>query len=378
MLVMGENLIELSKNEKLDWLRLIRSENVGPITFYQLLERFGTAEAALKALPDLAAKGGRAGRLKIAPRKAAEEELAQVEARGARMVARSEPDYPPLLRHVEDAPPLITLLGHGHLATKKAVALVGARNASANGRRFARELASALGQSGLLVVSGLARGIDAAAHEGGLATGTLGVVAGGVDVRYPKENTRLYESMEAQGCILAESPLGTTPQARHFPRRNRLISGICRGVVVVEASPKSGSLITARLALEQNREVFAVPGAPGDPRTQGCNALIREGAHLTEGVDDVLAILAEAFRKPLSEPPGLFHPSAERPDMDESEIAQARSLVGEQLSYAPTAIDDLIRETGLGAAAVQVVLLELELAGRLERQPGNKVAALDK
>ncbi|MBT7943013.1 MAG: DNA-protecting protein DprA, partial [Alphaproteobacteria bacterium] len=249
----------LSATERRDWLRLIRSDNVGPITFYKLLERFGSASASLEALPELARRGGGKKRIKVATLAAAEREIESLDKIGATLIARGEPNYPPLLGHIEDAPPLINALGHPHLLSKKAIAVVGARNASINGLGFAEKISRDLGAGSLLVVSGMARGIDAAAHRGALATGTVAVLGGGIDVVYPKENADLYDRLRDEGVIVSEIAPGTQPQARHFPRRNRLISGIARGVVVVEARPRSGSLITARLALEQDREVFAVP-----------------------------------------------------------------------------------------------------------------------
>lgn len=365
-----------SRAERLTWLRLIRSENVGPITFRRLLERFGTPACALDSLPALARQGGIAARLRICSAADAEREMAAVEAVGGRLLTLGEPGYPPLLAHVEDAPPVISTLGHAHLLAKKAIGIVGARNASANGRRFARELARDLGGAGLLVVSGMARGIDAAAHEGALATGTVAALAGGIDVVYPKENQALYEHLVAEGAVISEMPPGTEPQARHFPKRNRLISGIARGVVVVEASLRSGSLITARLALEQNREVFAVPGAPLDPRAKGTNRLIREGAVLTEGAADVLEGLAGGQAEPLAEPTdaGYGGPPAETPE--EKALRTARPKVEELLGPAPVEVDEVVRAAGLATGLVAWVLLELELAGRLERLPGNRVALL--
>lgn len=365
-----------SRTERLTWLRLIRSENVGPITFRRLVERFGTPARALEALPELARRGGAAAQLRICSAAHAEREMAAVEAAGGRLLTLGEPGYPPLLAHVEDAPPVISLLGHAHLLTKKAVGIVGARNASANGRRFARELARDIGDAGLLVVSGMARGIDAAAHEGALATGTVAALAGGIDVVYPKENQALYERLVAEGAVISEMPPGTEPQARHFPKRNRLISGMARGLVVVEAGLRSGSLITARLALEQNREVFAVPGAPLDPRAKGTNRLIREGAALTEGVADVLEGLAGGPAEPLAEPgdSGYVGPAAETPE--ERALRTARPKVEELLGPAPVEVDEVVRAAGLDTGLVAWVLLELELAGRLERLPGNRVALL--
>lgn len=367
----------LPLSEKLDWLRLIRSENVGPITFFRLMERFGSAGAALHALPDLAKKGGRGKSIKVCPKAKAERELDAIADAGGALVAWGEPDYPPRLGQVEDPPPLLIVLGHVHLLRKAAVAVVGARNASLNGTRLARELAAGLGSGGMLVISGLARGIDAAAHEGALATGTVAVVGGGADVVYPKENQDLRQRILEQGALISEVPLGTVPQARHFPRRNRLISGMARGVVVVEATEGSGSLITAHLALEQGREVFAVPGSPKDARARGPNELIRQGAILTENAQDVLKVLARMSTKPLEERRD-FDFSAE--PLPPAEIVEReRERIIDLLGPSPVEVDDLIRacSSTTAPAVVSLVLLELELAGRLERHPGNRVALLD-
>ncbi len=367
----------LSASEKLDWLRLIRSENVGPITFYRLIERFGSAARALKALPDLARRGGRSKGIKVCSKAAAEAEMAEMEKVGAILVGRDEPAYPPLLACVEDAPPLIGVRGHPHILEKSALAVIGARNASLNGQKFARRLAADLGRGGKLVVSGMARGIDASAHEGALETGTVAVLGGGVDVIYPKENAALYQEIVARGAVISEMAPGTVPQARHFPRRNRLISGICRGVVVVEASPRSGSLITARLALEQGREVFAVPGSPLDPRARGANGLIRQGATLVESAEDILRAMEELFRTPLASPqagPPSGPPAA---PPGEGELAAARARIEECLGPAPVSVDEIIRNGQFSPAVVSMVLLELELAGRLERHPGNQVSLIE-
>jgi len=363
---------ELNPSEKLDWLRLIRSENVGPVTFYELLARFGSAAAALEALPELARNAGRRRPLALSTRAAAERELAAVERAGARLVAWGEPDYPGLLAAVEDAPPLLSLRGNAALLRRPAVTVVGARNASANGRRFARDMALQLGGRGLVVVSGLARGIDAAAHQGALPTGTVAVLAGGIDIVYPEENRELYELIAEQGVLLAEMPVGTEPQARHFPRRNRIISGAVLGVLVVEAALRSGSLITARFALEQGREVFAVPGSPLDPRCRGTNDLIRRGATLTETADDVLAEIEAHLTPREAVRPA---PRAEAmPPAGPAELALAMARVLEHLSPSPVAVDELIRQCRLPPAMVTAVLLDLELAGRLERQAGQQVA----
>jgi DNA processing protein len=366
----------LTDPERRDWLRLIRSENVGPITFFHLLRRFGSAAAALEALPELSRRGGRTRPLVGFSKAKAEEELATLEKVGARLVAHGEPDYPKALAAIEDAPPVLAVRGHAHLLTKHAVAIVGARNASANGIRFARQLAADLGRGDLVVVSGLARGIDAAAHLGALESGTVAVMAGGVDVVYPSENRTLYDGITAAGAIVSEIAAGTAPTATHFPRRNRIISGLSLGVVVVEAARRSGSLITARFGLEQGREVFAVPGSPLDPRSQGCNHLLRQGATLVEGAEDVLAGLSGALRTPLAEPPSIWDQFGGKAGVpaDDSAIARARPAVVEKLGPTPTPVDEIIRQCQLSPAIVLTVLLELELAGRLVRHPGNLVS----
>lgn len=365
----------LSAAERTDWLRLIRCENVGPITFFRLIDRFGSAGAALSALPDLARRGG-AREIKIASRDVAEDEIARTESIGGRIVAWGEPDYPPLLARIEDPPPALAVVGDPSFLGKRAIAVVGARNASIAGKRFAAGLARDLGRAGLLVVSGMARGIDAAAHEGALPTGTVAVLGGGVDVVYPRENAALYDSIRERGALISEVAAGTEPQASHFPRRNRIIAGMCRGVVVVEASPKSGSLITARLAVEQGREVFAVPGAAMDPRARGTNGLIRQGAVLTESAEDVLATLSGTLSDPLADPardtPEL---GPEAPPSPEAlEAARPQILAG--LGVSALEVDEIIRNCQFSPAIVATLLLELELAGRLERHPGNRVSLL--
>jgi DNA processing protein len=366
----------LSPSQRLDWLRLIRSDNVGPVTFYRLLERFGSAGAALDALPELARRGGRSKVIRVCPASDAGRELEELDVIGARSIAFCEPDYPPLLKEIVDAPPLIGVLGNVSLLRTHAVAMVGSRNASLNGRRFARRLAEDLGAAGFLVVSGFARGIDTAVHIGALTTGTAGVLAGGIDVIYPSENTELYGEIIAHGALISEVEPGVQPQARHFPRRNRLISGISRGVVVVEANLRSGSLITARTALEQGREVFAVPGSPLDPRARGANDLIRQGATLTESADDVLGVLGEMERSTVAgrREAEIQAPMAAVPD--DTEMAAARLAIAENLSSSPVTVDEIIRTCQLSPAVVTNVLLEWELAGRLERHPGNKISLI--
>ncbi|HTU10030.1 MAG TPA: DNA-processing protein DprA [Allosphingosinicella sp.] len=350
-------------------LRLIRSASIGPVTYAQLLARFGSAQAALDAIPELAARGG--GR---APRIAAaadvEREMAEVARFGAGYLFLGEGDYPPLLAELEAAPPALVVKGDLALLDRPTVAIVGARNASAAACRYARGLAQALGEAGLLVVSGLARGIDSAAHDGSLATGTAGVIAGGIDVVYPPENADRQRAVAERGLLIAEMPPGTEPRARHFPYRNRIIAGLATGTVVIEAAPKSGSLITARLAADYGREVMAVPGSPLDPRAQGCNLLIREGATLIQDAADVL----EAIRPPGVAPPPrqpIVRQQATPPaDADE---ADRRALAG-LLGPTPVPVDELIRQSGLAPALVPTILLELELAGRLERHAGGKVS----
>jgi DNA processing protein len=365
----------LNPAERMDWLRLIRSENIGPITFYQLLQRFGSATAALEALPDLARRGGRNGALRIPTRADALKEMAAVERAGAKLIAWGEPSYPTALAAVEDAPPLLSARGNLPLAERRAIAIVGARNASANGKRFARDIAMQLGRHDFAIVSGLARGIDGAAHEGSMETGTIAVLATGIDRVYPEEHRALHEAIAERGLLLAEQPVGTEPLARHFPRRNRIISGIALGVLVVEAAFKSGSLITARLALEQGREVFAVPGSPLDPRCRGTNDLIRRGAKLTESADDIVSELAPGVWRPTRPGPVVLDEPAAA-ETGEGELDRARRLVLEQLSPAPVSADEVVRATGMPASLVAAVLLELTLAGRLDRQPGNRVALL--
>jgi DNA processing protein len=361
----------LTDRERRDRLRLIRTDNVGPITYFQLLGHFGSATAALQALPDLARRGGRARPPRIPSIAEADAEIAMAAKRGARLIAAGEPAYPAVLAAVSDAPPVLYVLGRGEPLLQRAVAIVGARNASANGIRFARQLASDLGAAGLVIVSGLARGIDTAAHQGALATGTVAVMAGGLDVVYPPENDRLHAEIAERGTVVSEMPPGLEPQARHFPRRNRIVSGLSVGVIVVEASPKSGSLITARLAGEQGREVFAVPGSPLDPRARGTNDLIRQGATLTEGAADVLAALGAGLA---AAPPPAAEPPKSAVIEDEASLLTARQCVTEKLAPAPVPVDEIIRQCQLPAALVLTILLELELAGRLTRHPGNQVS----
>ena len=368
-------MTQLGAREKLAWLRLIRTENVGPITFNRLLDRFGTAEKALDALPDLAKRGGRADALKAFPLAEAEREMERLTKLGARLIAKAEAEYPAWLAEVEDAPPVVTVLGHPGLLKKPALGVVGARNASLTGRKIAEDFSGKIAQAGYVIVSGLARGIDSAAHKASLGSGTIAVVAGGVDVIYPPENEGLYRQIAEQGAIIAESPFATEPLARHFPRRNRIISGLSLGVLIVEAAAKSGSLITARMALEQNREVFAVPGSPLDPRAEGTNNLLRDGAHMATSANDVIQVLKSLRLEPLKEPSGrgwkggtdLFSAVGQEPNQT------LRHRILESLSPTPVQMDELIRAVNAPVSEVLTIILELELAGRIERQPGNRV-----
>ena len=369
---------ELSEQERLDRLRLARTQNVGPVTFRQLLARYGSAASALSALPDLAGRGGRKRPLVVCPLEDAEIERDALARLGGEMIFPGEAGYPRPLAAIDDAPMVLSVVGDRSLLGRDAVAVVGARNASTNGRNFARRLAAAIAEEGLCIVSGLARGIDAAAHTGAVDLGTVAVLAGGVDAIYPRENEGLYRDIAAKGLLLSEMPCGVQPQARHFPRRNRIISGLSLGVLVVEAALRSGSLITARYAGEQGREVFAVPGSPLDPRCRGANDLIRKGAVLTEDAGDVLNELQGMRRRAQRVSPpalALTAPSAPPPpDAEPTDAAQSRieSLIGP----TPLSVDDIIRDSGLSAGGVWSALLELELAGRIERRPGGMVARI--
>jgi DNA processing protein len=365
----------LPDSERIAWLRLIRTEHVGPMTFRGLLQRFGSAEAALEELPALARTGGRTKPLRTPSVADSERELESLAKIGGRLFMLADAGYPRLLAAIEDAPPVLSALGASELLTDRAIAIVGARNASGIGRKFGRDLAAELGRLGFLIVSGLARGLDAAAHEGALVTGTAGVMAGGVDVVYPRDNAALYERIREQGVLVSEQPLGLGPTARHFPIRNRLVSGLARGVVVVEASLRSGSLITARLAGEQGREVMAVPGSPLDPRARGANKLLREGAALIEDAADVVAALGPGPSR-LAEDGPPSSPASGPPKLLESDVELAKKTIAELLGPVPLPVDEIIRQCHLSPPVVALVLLEMELGGRIERHPGNRIAAV--
>lgn len=348
-------------------LRLVRSSGIGPVTFRQLLMRFGSAEAALRAVPELAARGGGRAPVLYGERQA-EAEMAAVEAFGARFLSVGQGLYPRALAELDGAPPLLIAKGDARLLERPMVAMVGARNASAAACRFARGLAAELGREGIVVVSGLARGIDAAAHDGAMESGTIGCAAGGVDVFYPPENEARQKRMFEVGLVVSERPMGLEPRANDFPRRNRIIAGLSQACVVVEAAPRSGSLITARMAAEAGREVMAVPGSPLDPRAQGCNQLIRDGATLIQNVADVMEGLRPAGR--VASPGERYE--AEVAPVDAS--SDVRSRVVELLGPSPAPVDEIVRLSGASPGEVQLVLLELDLGGRLDRHAGGKVS----
>ncbi len=373
-----------SADDLVDALRLARTEGVGPIAWRRLLARFGTPSAALAELPALARAGGRDAAPRCPTRAEAEREIEAVQKLGGRFLVLGTAPYPTLLATADDAPPVLACLGDVSVLQQRAVAIVGSRNASANGQRIAEMLAADLAKSGVLVVSGLARGIDTAAHEGALTVAaegaltrggaTVACVAGGLDIPYPPENASLQARIAGRGAILAEAPLGTAPLGRAFPRRNRIIAAMSLGTVVVEAAPRSGSLLTARMAADAGREVFAVPGSPLDPRARGTNNLIREGAALVETAADVLRELPQTASAPaprtLAEPA----PAWEDPEF----YSKIKSQLLELISPSPTPVDDLIRRCQVSAAAVMAILLELEVAGRIESLPGNRVALIAK
>ncbi|MFT4026097.1 MAG: DNA-processing protein DprA [Novosphingobium sp.] len=361
-------VVKIGQEEAFARIRLLRSPNIGPVTYRQLMRRFGDAGSALAALPDLAARG--AAPYRPAPEGRIADEVLAAKRAGARYLFHDSPEYPELLARLEGAPPILTLRGDIAVLARPAVAIVGARNASAGAVKLARDFSVALAEAGWAVVSGLARGIDGAAHRGALAGGaTIGVIASGIDVTYPPEHAGLQEEVATGGLLLAEQPPGTEPLARHFPSRNRIIAGLAAGTLVVEAAPKSGSLITARLAGEAGREVMAIPGSPLDARSHGCNQLIRDGAVLVQTPEDVIELLSgfdgtarASFREPVAASP--FDPA------EASEPAQLADL----LTTAPIAVDELIRQSGDSAAAVQLALLEMELGGRLVRHAGGRVS----
>jgi DNA processing protein len=371
----AKNGVQLTDEQRLDWLRLIRSQNVGPRTFRALINHFGGARAALAALPSLARRGGADAAMKICSQADAEREMAAASKLGVEFVALGETTYPARLQMIDDAPPLIGVRGHAGVLSLPLVAIVGSRNASGAGLKFTQQIARELGEAGFAVTSGLARGIDAAAHHASLATGTVAVLAGGHDRLYPPEHAGLLDAILPSGAAISEMPFGWEPRGRDFPRRNRLISGLSLGVVIVEAAKRSGSLITARFALEQGREVFAVPGSPLDPRAEGTNGLIKQGATPVTETADVIAVLRPIMEQ--KEMPAR-EPQAASPEGGGAETAEPapdeRARIVGLLGPAPVQIDDLIRLSNSSPAVVRMVLLELEIAGRLERHGGGLVS----
>ena len=369
--------MEISQ-EAFDRLRLIRSENIGPVTYQQMIRRFGSAARALEAIPDMARRGG--GRSpRLATVEQIDAEMTAVQRLGAGLLFLDDPEYPTLLAELRNPPPALLWLGRRELLAKPIVAIVGARNASAAACRFSRNLANDLAGKGVGIVSGLARGIDTAAHQGSLGQAAIAVIAGGLDVFYPPENEELQRNIAEQGLLLAEQALGTEPRARHFPYRNRIIAGLARGTVVIEAAPRSGSLITARLAADAGRQVMAIPGSPLDPRSKGCNMLIREGATLVQSADDILELIrhfdVRAEYSPLNGERDGNCKFSDIPEPDHLAIQNMdRDPLLNLLSVTPVTIDELVRQSGLSAASVQFALLELELAGRLTRHAGARVS----
>ncbi|MDK1376189.1 MULTISPECIES: DNA-processing protein DprA [unclassified Sinorhizobium] len=373
--------IALTERQRIAWLRLIRSDNVGPATFRDLVNHFGTAEAALEALPDLSRRGGSERTLRIATVADAERELDAAHRFGAVFVGIGEPDYPPALREIDGAPPLIAMKGNVRAATRPSLGIVGSRNASVSGAKFAAMIARDAGAAGYVITSGLARGIDTAAHRASLRTGTIAALAGGLDQPYPPENIGLLQEITSgEGLAISEMPFGWEPRARDFPRRNRLIAGVSLGVTIVEAANRSGSLITARYAGDFGRLVFAVPGSPLDPRCHGTNDLLKQGATVTTSSADVLEALAPLTRDDL-----LTRLDIKEPTIENTRAAPAaapddseRNRIIEALGPTPVEIDDIIRHTALSASQVHLVLVELDLAGQLCRHGANLVSLLPK
>lgn len=367
--------VVLTERQRIAWLRLIRSDNIGPATFRDLINHFGSAEAALAALPELSARGGATRAIRIASESEAHRELEAAHRFGARFVGIGEPDYPQALKQIDGAPPLLAVKGALAAANRPAVGIVGSRNASISGAKFAAMVARDCGRAGYTVVSGLARGIDTAAHRASLETGTIAALAGGLDQPYPPENIGLLEEItNGNGLAVSEMPFGREPRARDFPRRNRLIAGIALGVVVVEAAERSGSLITARLAGEFGRLVFAVPGSPLDPRCRGTNGLLKDGASIVTASADVVEALAPLAQFDLFPPPVAKEPSRGGSVMMPPPGDSDRTRIIDALGPTPVEIDDVIRHTGLSASAVYLILLELDISGRLHRHQGGLVS----
>lgn len=372
--------IRLSDQQRLNWLRLIRTENIRPVAFRDLIMFCGSAASAIERLPDLNIRGGGAKPVRVTPLEDAEREIEAIERMGARLVGMGEPDYPQQLKNCEAPPPLVIIKGNPNVFRKPPVAIVGSRNASVVGARFTERLARDLGDAGFAIVSGLARGIDAAAHKASLTSGTVAVLAGGLDRPYPPENLPIYRAIpEHESALITEMPMGVEPRSRDFPRRNRIIAGLSLGLIVVEAAERSGSLISARMAGEMGRTVFAVPGSPLDPRARGTNSLLKQGATLVTSADDVIEALNPLIGRETihsdEDQPDLLKQFDEPPEPPHAITTdEQRDILLDALSVVPIDVDSLVRHTSLDASSAQLILLELDLAGRLLRYPGNQVA----
>lgn len=363
---------------RIAWIRLARSQNVGSRTFFELLRIFKTPEEALSNIPKLAERGGRRGAIIIPSKRMAEQEMEQCKNFGSSMILACDQGYPELLLEISDPPPIITTKGITELLKSKKIAIVGTRNASINYCNFAKTLANGLASNGYIVTSGLAKGIDASAHLGSINYGTIGVIAGGINHIYPEENRAIYEMLYKNGLIISEQAFGKVPLAKYFPQRNRIISGLCYGVVIIEAAKKSGTLITAKFALDQGREVFAVPGFPMDPRAKGTNYLIKQGAILVEDVNDVLREMNNiAYKKQeWNDNGGKFFFNNNAIDIDEKELNKYRTILISRLSYSPVGIEELTKSLSIPFNFISLLILELELAGRVERRPDNSICLI--
>ena len=363
-------------SEVIAGLRLIRTDGIGPVTYHGLISKFGSATEAIRALPNYGQRLSRGKSLQLVEQSEIERELKTLTKLGGQIISINDGAYPRQLKETSDAPPFLSVLGNPAHLQKPSVSIVGARNASLNGKKLAHNLAKDLAEAAYTVWSGLARGIDTAAHEGAVSHSTVAVMAGGVDFIYPKQNQKLYDRIKEAGALVSEMAPGTEPQARHFPRRNRIISGAGLGVVVVEGTPKSGSLITARFALDQGREVFAVPGSPLDPRAQGPNSLIRDGAILVQSADDILREIEQSKQfmiEPLDAPSDLIQGIE---NIEEKDPQQMRDAVLDEIGTTPVTVDELRRQCQVSAPVLAAVLLDLELEGRLERLPGNRICGI--
>lgn len=372
---------DISGFEVLDILRIIRSENIGSKTFFDLINRYKNPQNVLEAIPRLAEKGGKR-KIRLCSKEKAEQELEAVDKYGAKIILYGSEEYPELLHNIYDPPPLITLKGHPQIyQNKTSIGMVGARNASNNGCRFAHKIADELSEKGYLITSGLARGIDTFAHKGAVKYGTVGVIAGGIDNIYPLENKKLYQEIKETGAIISEQPFGAKPYSQAFPARNRIISGMSVGIVVVEASLRSGSLITARCAVSEHKEVMAVPGFPLDPRCQGTNRLIKDGAVLIESVKDIINTVEEispSFKSESTMQYDIEECIEEYSEPSEQEVKAIQEMLLTNLTSTPTFIDELINRFSIPSSDMMIILLELELAGKIERHHGNKVSKVYK